>query len=89
MHTVATLVDDFNAGRLDDPVARPAALPRLVRDRQPDVVDAAGWRAIDDAEIARGQAQGRPRVKFTSVPQMLAAARQRPSRSGRLWLSRF
>ena len=80
MQTVAALVDDFNAGLLDDPVARPAALARLVRDRQPDVVDAAGWRAIDDAEIARGQAAGRPRVKFTAIPEMLTAARRRPAR---------
>ena len=89
MQTVAALVDDLNAGRLDAPVGRPAALAKLVRERQPDVVDAAGWRAIDAAEIARGQAQGRPRVKFTSTEEMLAAAR-RPARRGlRLPLPRF
>jgi ferredoxin--NADP+ reductase len=54
----------------------------LVRSRQPDVVDADGWRAIDAAEIARGAAAGRPRVKFTSVQDMLAAAR-RPATSRR------
>jgi ferredoxin--NADP+ reductase len=64
-------------------------LAKLVRDRQPDVVDAAGWRAIDAAEIARGQAQGRPRVKFTSIEEMLAAARQRPARPRRFSLLRF
>jgi ferredoxin--NADP+ reductase len=63
MQTVAALVDDFNAGRLNAPTERPAALAKLVRERQPDVVDAAGWRVIDAAEIARGQAQGRPRVE--------------------------
>ena len=80
MQTVAALVDDFNAGLLTDPVARPAALARLVRSRQPDAVDAAGWRAINDAEIARGVAAGRPRVKFTSIPEMLEVARRRPGR---------
>lgn len=81
MQTVTALVDDFNAGRLNAPVGRPAALARLVRDRVPDAVDGAGWRAIDAAEIARGQAAGRPRVKFTSLPEMLAAARPaRPRR---------
>jgi ferredoxin--NADP+ reductase len=64
-------------------------LAKLVRERQPDVVDAAGWRAIDAAEIARGQAQGRPRVKFTSTDEMLAAARQRPTRPRRFSLPRF
>ncbi len=82
MQTVAALVDDFNAGLLEGPSGRPAALAKLVRERQPDVVDAAGWRAIDAAEVARGAAQGRPRIKFTSVDDMLAAARY-PSTSRR------
>ena len=82
MQTVASLAEDFNAGLLRDPDAGPSALRRLVRSRQPDVVDADGWRAIDAAEIARGAAAGRPRVKFTSVQDMLAAAR-RPATSRR------
>jgi ferredoxin--NADP+ reductase len=45
-----------------------------VRERQPDVVDAAGWRAIDAAEVTRGGHDGRPRKKFTDVADMLAAA---------------
>lgn len=78
MQTVAHLVDDFNAGVLTDPVDRPTALDRLVRARQPDVIDAAGWRAIDDAETARGRDAGRPRVKFTDVADMVAAAAAAP-----------
>jgi ferredoxin--NADP+ reductase len=74
MNTVAALVEDYNAGLLTDPSARPAALGRLVRGRQPTVVDRAGWRAIDAAETARGVAEHRPRVKFTTVTDMLAAA---------------
>lgn len=81
MQTVAALVDDYNAGLLADPVRRRAGLDRLVRERQPDLVDGDGWRAIDAAEIDRGAATGRPRVKFTSVPEMLAvAASARPRR---------
>ena len=79
MQTVSLLVDDFNAGRLHDPVARSAALDRLVRDRQPEVVDAAGWRAIDAAEIACGTTVGRPRTKFTAVSDMVAAAAGAPA----------
>ncbi|TGD87473.1 4Fe-4S dicluster domain-containing protein [Mycolicibacterium sp. CH28] len=78
MATVANLVDDFNAGLLTDPVERPMELDRLVRARQPDVVDAAGWRAIDAAEVARGGAQGRARVKFTAVADMVAVAATAP-----------
>lgn len=76
--TVQALVADFNAGKLTDPVAGPSALDRLVADRQPDVVDSAGWRAIDAAEVARGGEDGRPRAKFTDVAEMLAVAATAP-----------
>ncbi|TXI42724.1 MAG: 4Fe-4S dicluster domain-containing protein [Mycobacterium sp.] len=81
MDTVAALVDDFNDGRLADPIRRSASLDTLIRSRQPDLVDAAGWRAIDEAEQSRGAEAGRPRVKFTTVPDLIAAAR--PGRSAR------
>lgn len=80
--TVHNLVADYNAGMLADPVSRPAALDKLVRSRRPDMVDAAGWSAIDDAEIARGGEQ-RPRDKFTTVADMLAAAAAAPAPSMR------
>jgi ferredoxin--NADP+ reductase len=73
---VHNLVDDYNAGLLADPDkdrAKPTALDKLVRSRRPDMVDAAGWRAIDAAEIDRG-GEHRPRDKFTTVADMLAAA---------------
>ena len=76
--TVHELVADYNAGGLADPTAKPAALDRLIRARQPDVVDSAGWTAIDEAERARGGAD-RPRDKFTSIPEMLAAAATAPT----------
>lgn len=72
--TVQSLVADFNAGQLTDPVGKPEALASLVHARQPDAIDAAGWRAIDAAEIARGSDEGRPRSKFTDVSAMLAVA---------------
>ncbi|MET4428985.1 FAD-dependent oxidoreductase [Mycolicibacterium sp. 624] len=78
--TVAELVADYNAGRLADPSSGSAALDRLVRGRQPDVVDGAGWKAIDTAEIARG-GDSRPRDKFTTIPEMLDAAASAPTPS--------
>lgn len=83
MQTVAALVDDFNAGLLSAPAQRPGALAKLVRRRRPDVVDADGWRAIDAAEMARGAPEGRPRVKFTSVAEMVEVARRRQTRGRR------
>lgn len=78
MQTVSNLVDDFNTGLLTDPAERPALLAKLIRSRQPDVVDAAGWRAINAAERARGEAAGRARVKFTDVAEMVAVAANAP-----------
>ncbi len=79
LQTVQALVADFNAGRLTDPAAKPGALDELVHARQPDVVDSAGWRAIDAAEIERGGREGRPRNKFTDIADMLAAATAAPA----------
>lgn len=76
--TVHNLVADYNNGRLTDPTHKSASLERFVRGRAPAVIDAAGWRAIDDAEIARG-AGVRPRDKFTNVADMLEAASNAPA----------
>src|SRR5262245_20972262 len=78
--TVHNLVADYNRGLLIDPEngrAKAAALDKLVRSRQPAVVDAAGWKAIDAAEVARG-GEDRPRNKFTAIADMLAAAAAAP-----------
>ncbi len=82
--TVQRLVADYNDGRLTDPGGTAGALDRLVRRRKPDMVDAEGWRRIDRAEVARGAVDGRPRVKFTAVDDMLAEAAHTPSASDRL-----
>lgn len=71
LKTIQTLAADYNAGLLAEPVGGPRSAARMVHAHQPDVIDAAGWKAINEAEIAAGAAQGRPRVKFTRVPDML------------------
>jgi ferredoxin/flavodoxin---NADP+ reductase len=80
--TIRTLVADYNDGLLAEPAAGPAALDALIRARQPEVVDRARWRAIDRAEIDRGQADGRPRDKFATIAELLAvphAGTRRPN----------
>jgi ferredoxin--NADP+ reductase len=54
------------------------AVEQLLRERQPQLVTYQGWEAIDRHERARGEASGRPRVKVTSIDEMLriAAAEQ-------------
>ncbi len=71
------LVADYNDCLLIDPVHKVGALDRLVRRRRPEVIDAAGWNAINDAEIARGGGQ-RPRNKFTRGADMPKAAATTP-----------
>ncbi|GAA4477545.1 FAD-dependent oxidoreductase [Rhodococcus olei] len=73
--TVRCLVDDFNAGRLSAPGAGDADLHRLVRRRRPEVIDRAGWRAIDRAEVRRGAARGGVREKITDEAELVAIAR--------------
>src|SRR3984885_2898137 len=79
LQTVQRLVGDYNAGTLRKPIGKPSALDKLVRERQSDVVDAAGWRAIDAAEVARGESSDRPRNKFPSITEMLDAAAAAPT----------
>ncbi|MEU0504437.1 FAD-dependent oxidoreductase [Nocardia sp. NPDC005998] len=73
--TVELLLADFSTGKLDAPQADRAALKALLAQRQADLVDRAGWKAIDTAEKSAGKASGRPRVKFTTREDLLKAAR--------------
>jgi ferredoxin--NADP+ reductase len=50
------------------------AIEALLRERQPELVSYAGWEAIDRHERAAGEPVGRPRVKVTSIEEMLRIA---------------
>ena len=71
--TVKCMVEDIGTGVHFSPVetAR-GALETLLRERQPNLVTYEDWKKIDQAELARGEATNRPRVKFTNVDDMLA-----------------
>lgn len=43
----------------------------LIADRQPATIDYAGWKAIDLHERRTAGAYRRPRIKLTSVAEML------------------
>ena len=75
--TVRTLLDDAIAGRLPSPTGSPRSLRRTVRRARPHVVDARGLERILQAERDRGQADGRPAVKFATVDDMVQASRRR------------
>ena len=74
--TVDALLEDLEAGRLDLAAQRPTAeevLGRLL-ERQPRLVDYEGWQAIDRHERQLGEPAGRPRVKVTSIPELVRVA---------------
>jgi ferredoxin--NADP+ reductase len=68
------LLEDVAAGKHWQPENPDGdAVLVLVRERQPQLVDYAGWQVLDKLELERGEAIGRPRLKFTSVEAMLEA----------------
>ena len=72
--TVEAMLEDLALGTLPSPAhPQPATVESFVRQRQPAVVTYADWQRIDELETALGEPQGRPRVKFTSTEEILAA----------------
>jgi ferredoxin--NADP+ reductase len=74
VETATAMIEDASQGDVLAP-SRPsaAAFDALVRERQPRFFSFADWRRIDEIELARGKESNRPRVKFTSRDEMLAA----------------
>ena len=71
--TVEHLLEDARAGRL--PASGEGTIDDLLAERDVQVVTYPGWEAIDALERARGEEQGRPRVKLCTWDELLAAAR--------------
>jgi ferredoxin--NADP+ reductase len=63
-----------SSGSLHPSTPDAQALERLLRERQPDVITYEGWSEIDRHERALGEQSGRPRVKLTSIEEMLRVA---------------
>jgi ferredoxin/flavodoxin---NADP+ reductase len=55
------------------PQPEPLAIDGLLEERQLEFVTIEGWRIIDQLEVESGKAQGKPRVKFTRIQDMLEA----------------
>ncbi len=71
--TIGALIEDLPGF---DAAARPGAdgLRALLDRRGIRVVTYADWQRIDAAEVRRGEANGKPREKFTRLEEMLAAS---------------
>jgi ferredoxin--NADP+ reductase len=74
LETVQHLLADVREGRLLEPSSpEPTAVEELLAARGVRFVSFEDWRAIDQAEVGRGEPHGRPRVKFVRVEEMLDA----------------
>jgi ferredoxin--NADP+ reductase len=72
--TVAGMVEDLARDIHLRPAApSPAAVERLIGERQPQYLSYQDWQRLDEIEMRRGKETGKPRVKFTRVKDMLAA----------------
>jgi ferredoxin--NADP+ reductase len=72
--TVEAMLEDAARGITLQPAQpQPAAIERLIRERQPNYFTYEDWLRLNELEVARGKKEGRPRLKFTRVEDMLAA----------------
>ncbi|PYY40715.1 FAD-dependent oxidoreductase [Curtobacterium sp. MCPF17_046] len=80
METVQHIVTDQGSWWTpEDPSEE--AVPALLRERGVDFTDLDGWHALDEHEIALGEAEGRARVKVVPRDEMIDVSLRR-SRAG-------
>ena len=73
--TVEMLIEDVTAGNLLSPSdPSPGSVEEILTSREVHQVSFSGWERIDQAEVGRGEPHGRPRVKFASREELLAAS---------------
>jgi len=74
VETANYMLADLAEGKTLTPAnPAPEAILSVVAEHQPNYVTYDEWRKLDELELANGKAQGRPRVKFTRIEDMLAA----------------
>ena len=80
LETVEKMMEDLEAGVILQPTHPDAAdAQKMVEEHQPDYFSFADWEKLDEIEVARGEASDRPRVKFTTVEDMMEAAGKQPA----------
>ena len=75
--TVGCMVEDLAAGHINIPEdSSIEGVQKLVAGRQPESITYPEWLRIDAEETSRGEAEGRPRVKFTNIAEMIEVAKK-------------
>ncbi|MCB9457841.1 MAG: FAD-dependent oxidoreductase [Anaerolineaceae bacterium] len=74
VETMNMLLEDLDAGKLLTPVtASRDAIENLLKERKIRYVTFDEWKYLDELEVQRGAALGRPRLKFSRIADMLQA----------------
>lgn len=77
MATVKKLVSDFEGADFTAEDAKtPEAVTSLLKERGVEFVTFEDWLTLDKHELSQGESQGRPRVKLTTVSEMLEQLRR-------------
>jgi ferredoxin--NADP+ reductase len=75
--TAECMLEDVKQGVVLQPLQpEVAAAENLVRKRQPNYFTYGDWLRLNELEIARGRAAGRPRLKFTCMEEMREAVKE-------------
>ena len=70
--TVGCMMEDLAAGKVLNPEQPGVDEARaMIQMRQPRYVSYEDWLRINELELEKGESQGRPRVKFTSVEEIM------------------
>ena len=79
--TVISMMQDLpDLKPIPDDQRDPALIEQFLQSHGIDYITYADWSILNQAEVSQGAVQGRPRVKFTRVPQMLETIRQGAAR---------
>ena len=72
--TIDKMLEDLASEKVNFPKKiEPEMIVDLIQKRQPEYFSYEDWLRLDALEISRGQEAGRPRVKFTSIEEMVEA----------------
>ena len=73
--TVEAMIADAQQGQSVSEInASLEAIPSLLAQKGTRYITSADWQPIDQKEVAAGKTRGKPREKFTTIPELLTAA---------------
>lgn len=73
--TASCITEDITSGKINDPQdSDPASIERLIKERNARYISYEKWQKVDSLEQECGQKQGRPRIKFTGIEEIIKAA---------------